>query len=504
MNVLIILGHPRTKSFSEALANAYKVGALNAGMNVKQINISEMKFEPNVLTISPKNQHFEEDINTAQNLITWADHIVFVYPTWWGTMPALLKAFLDRVLTPGFAFEDIHGSANWIKLLKGKSAQLITTMDTPLWVFRWLHKRPGHNALAKSTLQYCGISPIKTLTFSPINNSSKKERSRWLKKTEQKGFQLKEGFFSKEEKFVNKIMVWLKAVRLQFYPMTWIAYAAGAYGASSLGYTFDRSIFWLGYLWLFLLEVATVLSNEYYDYETDRNNKYFGPFTGGSRVLVEKELTFKEIKRGALLSMSLSVFAATILLGTIPNPFPTALLMAVLFIIALGYTVPPLKFSYRGLGELDVAITHSFGVILCGFVFQGGSLIDSFPWLLSIPLFLALFPSIILAGIPDYNADQLALKHTIPVHLGKKRAARLAIAFTITSALSATSWYLWDIVPGAFGVFVLIILLHGATLTILLYKYIKLPSSPHHINLLLFTALTYIIWFGIIPLLKFH
>lgn len=503
MNVLIILGHPRKGSFSEALANAYKTGALNAGMDVKQINVSEMQFNPNVVATSPRDQHLEEDVSIAQDLITWADHVVFVYPTWWGTMPALLKAFLDRVLTPGFAFEDIHESDNWIKLLKGKSAQLITTMDTPLWVFNWLHKSPGHNAMAKSTLQYCGISPVKMLSFSPVNNSSEKNRNQWLEKTEQKGSQLKDGISSTKEKLFNKFFIWLKAIRLQFYPMTWIAYAAGAYGASSLGYTFDSRIFWLGYLWLFLLEVATVLSNEYFDYKTDSQNKYFGPFTGGSRVLVEKELTFKEIEKGTFLSLSLSLLVAGILLWAIPNSLlSTMLLMLVLLIIALGYTVPPLKFSYRGLGELDVGITHSFGVIICGFVFQGGSVTESFPWLLSIPLFLALIPSIILAGMPDYEADRLASKNTIPVAFGKKRAAKLAIALTVTSALVAICWYLWNIVPGAFGPTVFFILPHAAILTILLYKYIKHPSPPYHINLLLFTALTYIIWFGIIPLLK--
>src|SRR5690606_34146950 len=179
----------------------------------------------------------------------WADHLVFVYPTWWGTMPALLKAFLDRVLTPGFAFEEIHSSNNWEKLLSGKSAQIITTMDTPLWVFRWLHKSPGHNAMAKSTLQYCGIKPVKILNFSPINDSSIEIREQWLKKVEQSGFQLKNGLLSKGEKIFNKLLAWLKAIRLQFYPMTWIAYTAGAYGAANLGYTFDRSIFWIGYLW---------------------------------------------------------------------------------------------------------------------------------------------------------------------------------------------------------------------------------------------------------------
>jgi len=502
MNVLIVLGHPRKGSFSEALANAYKVGALSAGMDVKQISVAEMQFNPNVFAVSPRNQYFEEDIVLAQELIAWADHLVFVYPTWWGTMPALLKAFLDRALTPGFAFEDIHGSDNWVKLLKGKSAQLITTMDTPLWVFRWIHKSPGHNAMAKSTLQYCGISRVKTLSFSPVNGSAEKTREGWLIKTKEKGFQLKNGFLSKKEKRYDRFLTWLKAIRLQFYPMTWIAYAAGAYGASSLGYSFNLNIFWLGYLWLFLLEVATVLSNEYHDYKTDNENKYFGPFTGGSRVIVDKELTFNEIKKGAIFALALSFIVAAFLLWIIPGSFATAFLMIVLFIIALGYTIPPLKFSYRGLGELDVGFTHSFGVILCGFIFQGGSLTESFPWLLSIPLFIALIPAIILAGIPDYEADKAANKKTIAVNFGKKRAARLSIVLTIASTILVLWWHVFNIVPGAFGNAVYFIILHAAILIMLLSKYIKHPSPPAHINLLLFTSLTYIIWFGIIPLLK--
>src|SRR5690606_40407464 len=135
MNVLIILGHPRKGSFSEALANAYQDGAVSAGTDVRKISVAEMQFDPNVSVFPIRNQYLEDDVVSVQRLIIWADHLVFIYPTWWGTMPALLKAFLDRVLIPGFAFEDIHGSDNWVKLLKGKSAQLITTMDTPLWVF---------------------------------------------------------------------------------------------------------------------------------------------------------------------------------------------------------------------------------------------------------------------------------------------------------------------------------------------------------------------------------
>src|SRR5690606_37359533 len=132
-------------------------------------------------------------------------------------------------------------------------------------------------------------------------------RNQWLKKSYEKGLQLKEGFLSAREKKLDRFLSWLKAIRLQFYPMTFIAYAAGAYGASSLGYTFDRSLFWVGYLWLFLVEVATVLSNEYHDYKTDNQNKYYGPFTGGSRVIVEKKLTADNIKRGTQIALLLSL-----------------------------------------------------------------------------------------------------------------------------------------------------------------------------------------------------
>jgi putative NADPH-quinone reductase len=175
MNVLIILGHPRKESFSGALAEAFKEGALQARTKVRMFALADKTFNPNVITVSPKHQIAEDDISQAQKLISWADHLVFVYPTWWGTMPALLKGFLDRVFTPGFAFEESEDTNEWGKLLKGKSAQLITTMDTPRWVYRWIYKNPGHNALGQATLKFCGIDPVRTLIFSPIKNSTDNE-----------------------------------------------------------------------------------------------------------------------------------------------------------------------------------------------------------------------------------------------------------------------------------------------------------------------------------------
>lgn len=94
MNVLIILGHPRINSLCGALTDAYVKGASEAGTEVRRLDLATLDFDPDVHTLSPNQQAFEHDILEARELIRWAEHLVFVYPTWWGTMPALLKGFL--------------------------------------------------------------------------------------------------------------------------------------------------------------------------------------------------------------------------------------------------------------------------------------------------------------------------------------------------------------------------------------------------------------------------
>ena len=81
-------------------------------------------------------QPLEPDLLDAQASITWAQHLVWVYPIWWGGLPALLKGFLDRIFLPGFAFKYRPNSALWDRLLTGRSAELLVTMDSPPWYYR--------------------------------------------------------------------------------------------------------------------------------------------------------------------------------------------------------------------------------------------------------------------------------------------------------------------------------------------------------------------------------
>lgn len=503
MNVLIINGHPRKGSFSEALVNAYAQGATHAGVIIKKLVIADLSFNPNVIHFSPKNQLLEPDIQQSQHLILWANHIVFVYPTWWGTMPGLLKSFIDRVFTAGFAFEDIEGGTGYAPLLRGRSAQIITTMDTPWLVYQLIYRSPGHNAMRRATLQFCGFNMARTLSIGPVKDSTLTQRNRWIIKVRNEGLSLNNGALTSWNRFSIKAGNWLKAIRLQFYPMTCVAYATGAFAAENLGYGFNRSVFWIGYLWLFLVEVATVLSNDYFDFKSDEQNKFFSPFTGGSRVLVDKLLNFREVKTGIITSLILSLVVFVILLFTISgNTNPVLLVSGVLFVLAIGYTVPPLRLSYRGLGEFTVGLTHSFAVVVCGYIFQGGNIDNAFPWLLSLPMFLSVLPSIIMSGIPDYDADKAVSKKTLAVRFGKKGAAIIAICFTICAAIAAVIFKLNNIIPGAYSNLIYIVVPHAIFLIMLIYRYIKNPTPSHRIDSLMVASLTYLVWFGIIPLLK--
>lgn len=88
-------------------------------------------------------QLLEPDLVQAQADITWAEHLAFVYPIWWGGIPALMKGFFDRIFLPGFAFKYREGKAFPDKLLKGKTAHLLVTMDTPPWYYKWVCRMPG-------------------------------------------------------------------------------------------------------------------------------------------------------------------------------------------------------------------------------------------------------------------------------------------------------------------------------------------------------------------------
>ena len=497
--VLLVLGHPRRHSLCEALADAYAAGAEAAGAELRRLSLADFDFEQNVLVPSPRDQPLEADLSEAVRLVAWAEHLVFVFPTWWGTMPACLKGFLDRVFMPGFAFADREDGEGWDKLLVGKSAHLLTTMDTPPWVYRWIYRAPGLNAVGKATLGFCGIAPVRSTIFGPVKEASAERRAQWIEDARGEGLTLRHGALTAAQRVRGRLAAWLTSFRLQFHPMAWMAYAIGAAGAWHATGHFSWLAFWLGLACLFFLELATVFTNDTFDFESDVRNRHYGPFTGGSRVLVDGSISFASMHLAVLLALGL--FAATgLVLATIVPAFPSLFLLASLGVLAIGYTVPPLKLCWRGLGEIDVGLTHSLGVILCGYAFQGGTWTNAWPWLVAVPLFFAILPAITLSGIPDYEADGAVGKGTIAVRLGPRAAVRLAQASTAIAAVMAALVLPQRVGIDTLAAIMLLIVPYAILQVVVLERYLRRRCEPRRIDGLMAMSLTYILWFVAIPL----
>lgn len=178
--ILVILGQPQRNSYGGALAQAYIEGARAAGAEVREICLGDLRFDACPVSGAPNPAGLEPDLAQAQESIKWAEHLVFVYPIWWGTIPALLKGFVERVFLPGFAVNFRDNSPLWDKLLTGRSARLIVTLNTPSWIYRWYFGRPGHNTMKKTILQFCGVSPVRITEVGPIKNSTDAKRKQWL------------------------------------------------------------------------------------------------------------------------------------------------------------------------------------------------------------------------------------------------------------------------------------------------------------------------------------
>jgi NAD(P)H dehydrogenase (quinone) len=118
------------------------------------------------------------DVKIYQEQITWADQITFVYPIWWEQMPAMLKGFIDRVFTNGYAY--VYGENGPKGLLVGKSVQLLINTGNTSEI---LEKMGMHAAVKKvneeGIFKFCGMT-AKTTFFGNITLGSDHDRKQYL------------------------------------------------------------------------------------------------------------------------------------------------------------------------------------------------------------------------------------------------------------------------------------------------------------------------------------
>jgi len=179
--IVVIVGHPNKDSFSGAIAESYKKGALEAKNKVDILYLGEMKFDPILRMGYKKEMKMEKDLVEASKKIVEADHLVFVYPVWWGGVPAILKAFIERVFLPGVAFKYQKGNPLPEKLFKGKTARILVNMDAPVFWHKAALGAAGEKMLKRGVLDYCGIKTLGINYFGETRKSNTEKREKWTR-----------------------------------------------------------------------------------------------------------------------------------------------------------------------------------------------------------------------------------------------------------------------------------------------------------------------------------
>ncbi len=182
MNCLLIDGHPDAQRLSAHLLDSY-AAALPAGTEVARLALRDLAFAPHALRDYGDLPAPEPDLEALWAAIVAADHLVLAFPMWWGAEPALVSDVFARVLLPGRAFRYHRDDPWWDRLLAGRSADVLITMDTPPAVLRWLWGFPIGRRLGRQVLGFVGFAPVRFHLFGPVRRGgATRALPRWRKR----------------------------------------------------------------------------------------------------------------------------------------------------------------------------------------------------------------------------------------------------------------------------------------------------------------------------------
>lgn len=181
MNILIVTAHPSSQGFTHQIANQYLGTKHTQGSEGEIMNLYDDQWKQGFLQFEEKIDMGEISIvqKQIQEKITKADEIIFIFPLWWGNMPAILKNFIDVNFTSGFAFKYEEGKSMPTKLLTGKQAEIFITCDGPKFYY-WFKNYPFTTIWKDFILGFCGIDVQKVTIFDKMGRRSEKEKKKFL------------------------------------------------------------------------------------------------------------------------------------------------------------------------------------------------------------------------------------------------------------------------------------------------------------------------------------
>ncbi len=260
---------------------------------------------------------------------------------------------------------------------------------------------------------------------------------------------------------MSKVLFWIQAARLPSQSYIFIPLLLG----QSFAYLNFRSFDWVSFFLVqsfgIFNQLFIVFANDYADMESDKLNKTFTIFSGGSRVIVEGKLKPSQLKFASIIMAILCICFSLILCFYHHNPYFLPLCILALSLL-IFYSYPPLKLSYRGGGEFLQTLGVGLILPLFGYFAQSGDF-SSFPYIHLYPLLFGNLACAIATSLPDVPSDTLSEKRTIAVVWGSQTTKVLILILELMVGFYFISDYFMPIsrslLPTAYFLFPSLIVL---------------------------------------------
>lgn len=182
MKHLIIYSHPNPQSFNQAILQTFKTQLEQRQDEVRVRDLYALSFNPVLAAedfLSLQKGKVPPDIKTEQDHVRWAEVITFIFPIWWTGLPAMLKGYIDRVFSHGFAYS--YGKEGPRGLLGDKRVFIINTTGSP----REAYERSGMFQSLRQTIEegifmFCGMTVVGHKYFSGVVSCSRETRQAML------------------------------------------------------------------------------------------------------------------------------------------------------------------------------------------------------------------------------------------------------------------------------------------------------------------------------------
>ena len=185
MRTLIVFNHPNEGSYCSAILRAVAKGLQNAKHEVDLMHLDRDGFNPAMskadLKAFVERRPSDPQVIAYTGRLEKADHLIFIFPIWWDLMPATTKGFVDRVLSPGVAYDHHPRGFGLVPLLKNlKSVTIITTMNKPRIMYSLLIGNLIRKAMLRSVFKTMGYKNLNWISFASVKSVSVEKRVKWL------------------------------------------------------------------------------------------------------------------------------------------------------------------------------------------------------------------------------------------------------------------------------------------------------------------------------------